>query len=558
MPNHTELLELLLKNRGIDEKDWDKFLNPKYEDCYDPYLLKDMERACVRIFEAIEAKEKIVIYSDYDCDGIPSAVIMTDFLKKINYENYLVYIPDRHDEGYGLHMDAIKEFVENDFKLLITFDLGITAVDEVAYATANGLDVIITDHHLPLRQAQGKLTQNLPKAYAIINPKQAGCNYTDKMLCGAGLAFKLVQGMVKKYGEYFKINEGWEKWLLDMAGIATLSDQVPLLDENRIFAYYGLKVLRKNKRVGLAQFFKNLKVDATKITEDDIAFTLAPKINAASRMGSPMQAFELLAESDIAKAGSLADHLIKLNDERKYLVAGIMKNVNKILSKKDDKKVIVIGNPDWRPGVLGIVASKIVDEYKKPAFVWGRGEGEVIKGSCRSFGSINLVEIMTSLPENSLIDFGGHVLAGGFSVHNEEIHFLEERIISVYENFSFSDDTHIDSVAEISISIDDMNMENYKVIEKLAPFGVGNPKPIFLFEDLPISEIKEFGKDKNHLEIIFLNSNVKKIKAIAFFKTRGSFSRSLTAGEKINLTAVFELNTYLGKTELRLRIIDIK
>ena len=550
MPNHTELLELLLKNRGIEEKDWDKFLNPKYEDCYDPFSMKDMDRACVRIFEAIEAKEKIVIYSDYDCDGIPAAVIITDFFKKINYKDYLVYIPDRHDEGYGLHMDAIKEFVENDFKLLITFDLGITAIDEVAYAQANGLDVIITDHHL--------VQEDLPRAYAILNPKQDGCKYRDKMICGAGIAFKLVQGMIKKYGEYFKINEGWEKWSLDMAGIATLSDQVPLVNENRIFAFYGLKVLQKNKRVGLAQFFKNLKVDATKINEDDIAFTLAPKINAASRMGSPMRAYELLSESDISKAGSLADHLIKLNEERKYLVAGIMKNVNKILLKKDDKKVIVIGNPDWKPGVLGIVASKIVDEYKKPAFVWGRGEGEMIKGSCRSFGSINLVEIMTSLPENSLIDFGGHVQAGGFSVHNEEIHFLEERIIASYEKFSFSGDVPSDVSIEASISIDDVNLNNYKVIEKLAPFGVSNPKPVFLFEDLPISEIKEFGKDKNHLEITFLNSMAKKIKAKFFLKTRESFGRSLTVGEKINLTAVFELNTYLGRTELRLRIIDIK
>ena len=550
MPNHTELLELLLKNRGIEEKDQDKFLNPKYEDCYDPFLLKDMEHACVRIFESIEAKEKIVIYSDYDCDGIPAAVIITDFFKKINYEDYLVYIPDRQYEGYGLHMDAIKEFVENDFKLLITFDLGITAVEEVLYAQTNGLDVIITDHHLP--------QDKIPKAYAIINPKQDGCNYPDDMLCGAGVSYKLVQGMIRKYGEYFKIHKGWEKWLLDMAGVATLSDQVPLVNENRIFAYYGLLVLRKNKRTGLSQFFKNLRVDARKLTEDDVAFTLAPKINAASRMGSPMSAFELLSESNIEKASSLSDHLIELNNDRKYLVANIMKSVNKTLYHKNDKSVVVIGNPDWKPGVLGIVASKIVDEYKRPAFVWGRGDGDVIKGSCRSFGSINLVEMMQKLPSESLITFGGHVQAGGFSVRHEEIHFLEERILQTYENFSFSNEEKIDEVAEAEMTIDDVNMQNFKTIDKLAPFGVGNPKPLFLFKDLPISEIREFGKDKNHLEIIFLNSKAQKIKAIAFFKTRESFNRSLTKGERVDLVSPLELNTFLGKTELRLRIVDIK
>lgn len=550
MPNHTELLELLLKNRGIEEKDQDKFLNPKYEDCYDPFLLKDMERACVRIFESIKAKEKIVIYSDYDCDGIPAAVIITDFFKKINYEDYLVYIPDRQYEGYGLHMDAIKEFVENDFKLLVTFDLGITAVEEVLYAQTNGLDVIITDHHLP--------QDKIPKAYAIINPKQDGCSYPDDMLCGAGVSYKLVQGMVKKYGEYFKIHKGWEKWLLDMAGVATLSDQVPLVNENRIFAYYGLLVLRKNKRTGLSQFFKNLRVDARKLTEDDVAFTLAPKINAASRMGSPMSAFELLSESNIEKAGSLSDHLIELNNDRKYLVANIMKSVNKTLYNKNDQSVVVIGNPDWKPGVLGIVASKIVDEYKRPAFVWGRGDGDVIKGSCRSFGSINLVEMMQKLPSESLITFGGHVQAGGFSVRHEEIHFLEERILQTYENFSFSNEEKIDEIAEAEMTIDDVNMQNFKTIDRLAPFGVGNPKPLFLFKDLPISEIREFGKDKNHLEIIFLNSRAQKIKAIAFFKTRESFNRSLTIGERVDLVSPLELNTFLGKTELRLRIVDIK
>ncbi|MDQ5971239.1 MAG: single-stranded-DNA-specific exonuclease [Patescibacteria group bacterium] len=552
MPKAKELLELLLTNRGIKPEDFERFLHPSYEDhIYDPYLMKDMEKVCVRIFEATEAKEKIVIYTDYDCDGIPAAVIMNDFFKKIGYENYTIYIPDRHDEGYGLHIDAIDQFITDGVNLLITFDLGITAVAETALAQGAGIDVIITDHHLP--------HESVPNAYAIINPKQIGCKYPDKMLCGAGLAFKIVQALCQKYGEYWNITKGWEKWLLDMAGVATLSDQVPLVDENRVLAYYGLKVLQKNHRVGLQQFWKKAGVDATKLIEDDVTFSLAPKINAASRMDSPMRAFELLATTEIAEAGALTDHLMKINENRKVIVAHIMKEVKVTLSKREEKSVIVIGNPKWRVGVLGIVASKIVDEYKKPAFVWGMEGGDVIKGSCRVYGNINLVEVMQKMPENSLLEFGGHAQAGGFAVHHDEIHFLEEKLVAVVDNLDKSEILANDTMIDAVISIDDVNNENYKIIEQLAPFGAGNPKPTFMFENIQVAGVKEFGKEKNHLELSFLSTNKKIIKAIAFFKTRTSFSarQDLAVGMKIDLIAVFEKSTFAGRTELRLRIIDI-
>lgn len=556
MPNHRELLELLLKNRGIDEKDWDKFLNPSYvSGLHDPYKLKDMERAVVRIFEAIEAKEKIVIYSDYDCDGIPAAVIIHDFFKKIGYENFSVYIPDRHDEGYGLNILAVDKFIEEGVNLIVTFDLGITAFDETIKAQSAGIDVIITDHHLP----QGEI----PNAFAVINPKQSGCEYPDKNLCGAGIAFKLVSALVLKYGEYFKISDGWEKWLLDMAGIATLADQVPLLGENRVIAYYGLKVLQKTKRPGLIEIFNKTGVRMDKISEEDVTFTLAPRINAASRMSDPMDAFKALSSTNEIEAKAFADHLSSVNDKRKKTVAQIMKEANKTLNKREEKSVIVIGNPNWRVGLLGLVASKIVEQYKRPAFVWG-SEGSdlpaqtgIIRGSCRSFGNINLVEIMTTLPENSLIDFGGHKGAGGFSISHTEIHFLEERLLKVFDGIKDTKEENEEINIDAKISIDDVNLENYNVIEKLAPYGEGNPKPLFLLEDIPISSIKEFGKDKNHLELSFLNSKTKPIKAIAFFKTRNDFGRSLTEGERINLTATFEKSTFAGRTELRLRIVDI-
>ncbi|MFA6393123.1 MAG: single-stranded-DNA-specific exonuclease RecJ [Candidatus Paceibacterota bacterium] len=561
MPNEIELLDLLLKNRGIKTEDREKFINPSYEKgLYDPYLMKDMEKAVVRIFEAIEAKEKIVIYTDYDCDGIPSAVIMHDFFNKIRYENFSIYIPHRHDEGYGLHMDAIKKFIDEEVKLLITFDLGITAIEEVIEAQAGGIDVIITDHHLPrqqLKQLDGQASDDLPNAYAILNPKQEGCQYPDKMLCGAGIAFKLVQALIQKYGEYWKINTGWEKWLLDMVGMATLADQVPLIDENRVFAFYGLKVLQKGKRPGMVEIFRKANVEMTKLTEEDITFTLAPRINAASRMADPMMAFEALSATDAVLAKTLADNLSKINDERKIMVAHMMKEVKKTMSKREEKKVIVIGNPLWRIGVLGIIASKIVEEYKRPVFVWGSDGSDVLKGSCRSYGGVNLVEIMSALPENSILEFGGHAGAGGFAVAHEEIHFLEERILKVYGEDKEVEEEAKSTGVEATINMDDVTNANYNVIEKLAPYGVGNPKPKFLFKDVAIVGAKEFGKEKNHLELSFPNSKGKIVKAIIFFKNKESYGSKIAVGERINLVATFEKSTFGGKTELRLRIVDI-
>ncbi len=550
MPNHTELLELLLKNRGVPPEDYDKFLTPSYEKhLYDPFLMKDMERAVVRIFEATEAKENIVIYSDYDCDGIPAAVIMHDFFTKIGYENFRVYIPDRHDEGYGLHMDAIKEFIDTGVNLIITFDLGITAIKEVADAQANGIDVIITDHHLP--------HEVVPNAYAILNPKQEGCNYPDKMLCGAGLAFKLVQALTKKYSEYWNLPTGWEKWLLDMAGVATLADQVPLLDENRVLAFYGLKVLQKNRRPGLQELWKKMAINPATLVEDDVTFMLAPRLNAASRMDSPMRSFEVLSESDPAKARVLAEHLEKINTERKSNVAHIMKEVKATLSKREEKSIIVIGNPKWRVGVLGLVASKLVEEHKKPAFVWGSEGSDTIRGSCRSFGGVNLVELMTGLPQGSLMEFGGHVGAGGFSVAHEEVHFLEERLLEVHKTIPIIETKEESYTIDAHLSFDDITEANYRVVEQLAPYGMANPKPTFLFQNSEITEVKEFGKEKNHLELTFKNSKGRDVKAIAFFKTRDSFTHLLKVGERINLVATFEKSYFAGRTTLRLRIVDI-
>lgn len=552
LAGYPELQQKLLANRGITTREEaERFLHPSYErDMHDPFLMKDMEKAVVRIFEAVEAKQKIIIYGDYDCDGIPGSTILHDFFKKIGCEHFDVYIPDRHEEGYGLNGEAVDQFFKNDVKLIITVDLGTTDDDEIAQAESFGIDVIVTDHHLP--------HEILPRAFAILNPKQEGDVYPFNMLCGAGVAWKLVCALVKKYGEYWKIADGWEKWLLDMAGVGTLADMVPLRDENRAIAYYGLTVLRKNRRMGLAKLFAKAKIDAGNLVEEDVTFTIAPRLNAASRMDSPRRAFELLAATDEREAGVLADHLASINDERKLLVANIMKEAKAKLEKREDKSIIVIGNPSWRIGILGLVAGKIADEYKKPTFVWGLEGGEMIKGSCRSDGVANLVELMTLAGEGAFINFGGHKLAGGFSVAHDGIHFLEERLTTAHALMPTEEIVIDKGVAyETELSLDEVNTKTHALVEELAPFGEGNPRPVFLFRRAEIISVKTFGKTGDHIEITFAKTSGI-VKAISFFSTPESFPVQIIPGARVDLYATIEKSTFLRKTEIRLRITNMR
>ncbi|MFA4975461.1 MAG: single-stranded-DNA-specific exonuclease RecJ [Candidatus Paceibacterota bacterium] len=552
MQQYSELLRTILEKRGITTKtEAEIFLNPNYErDFYDPFKMKDMEKACVKLFEVIENKEKIIIYADYDCDGIPGAVILEDLFKKIGFINYEIYIPGRNSEGYGLNLTAIKQFVEKKVKLLITIDLGITAVSEIAEAEINGIEVIVTDHHLP--------HAILPRAYAILNPKVD--DYPEKMLCGAGVIFKFVQGFIKKYNEFYKINNGWEKWLLDMAGLATLSDLVPLNGENRAIVYFGMKVLRKSPRPGLQKLLSKMNIDQKYLSEDDIGFMVTPRLNAASRMDDPMRAYELLSTGDEVEAGILADHLSKINDDRKIMVVNIMREVNKKLEKRtaeESKEVIVIGNPLWRVGVLGLVANKISDQYKKPVFVWGKDENDFIKGSCRSDGSVSLVELMTETSE-SFLEFGGHEFAGGFTVHNEKIYFLEEALSLSFHKVK-RDKIDEEILYDVKSDLSIINMKNWKEVEKMAPFGLANPKPIFLFESVKIKKIKKFGKNGSgeHMEITFSDNFKKEVKAISFFSNNESFKKIIKEDDIVNLLATFDLSRFRGREELRLRIVDI-
>ena len=439
---------------------------------------------------AIASNEKILIYSDYDADGIPAAVVMHDFFKSIGYLNFDIYIPHRHNEGYGLHIEAIEKFKEQGVKLMITLDCGIVDHAEVAHAHEAGIDVIVTDHHMP--------GETLPEAYAVLNSKRADCEYPYDMLCGSGVAYKLVQGILQK--NRFGLKDGQEKWLLDMVGLATLSDMVPLKGENRIFAHYGLKVIRKSRRPGLQQLLSIMNMKQQYISEDDIGFMITPRINAASRMGVPKDAFYLLSETDVSKAGAYARHLDEINSERKVLVAQLVKEIKKTLLEREDHyrsaSVIVLGNPDWRPAILGLAANSVAEEYNKPVFLWGREDGVHIKGSCRSDGVSDLVEIMQRAQKThgAFIDFGGHKFSGGFSVDHAKIHNLEPAVQSVCDELKAERAQRIEQNSngngngeggngsgksntgglekvpiDALLTIDDVNWKNYEGIEKLAP-----------------------------------------------------------------------------------------
>ena len=546
------LTQTLLKNRGITTSgEAEKFLHPDYErDIHDPFLILNMEKAVERILRAIDVEEKIVVYGDYDCDGIPGSVILHDFFKKIGYKNFENYIPHRHDEGYGLNTDAVDEFAKTSTTLLITVDCGITDVKEVAHANSFGIDVIVTDHHLP--------QEVLPSAYAILNSKQKDDTYPDNMLCGAGLAWKLVQALLKKRAKEWNVGEGWEKWLLDMAGLSTIADMVPLRNENRVLAHYGLKVLRKSPRPGLMKLLRKLRVDQRYLTEEDVGFTIAPRINAASRMGIPMDAFRLLSTTDETEADVLSDHLNEMNETRKGVVAAMIKEAKKKIASREMREVIVVGNPAWKPGVLGLAANRLMEDYERPVFVWGREGGTHIKGSCRSDGSINVVELMVNVRQGIFLDVGGHELSGGFSISHEQIHFLEEEIILAYKKIEKKSSVEEAMAVDSTLSLDHVTWETQRLVEQLAPFGIGNPKPLFLFEGIEIKGVKAFGKEKNHLELQFENSVGKRIPAIGFFISQDNFKTPVEEGNFINLFATLEKSMFSGRPELRLRIVDIQ
>lgn len=552
------LTRKLLAKRGIqNEKEIEDFLNPNYDfHLHDPFLLPDMGKAVERILRAMRNKEKIIFYTDYDTDGIPAGVLLHDFCKEIGYENFQNYIPHRNNEGYGLNKVAITLLRDRGANLIVTADCGITDSEEVEYARELGIDVVITDHHLPRKDEFGK--DVLPPAYAVINPKRSDSVYPFPYLCGAGVAFKLVQGILAKgrEGGSITLSEGREKWFLDVVAIATISDRVPLVGENRVLAYYGLKVLRKSPRAGLRELFKKTYTNQNQVTEEDVGFVIGPRVNVASRIDTPWKAFRLLATKDTREAEQLVTEIDMLNDKRKVLVARIIKEAKKRVSADSLQDVILFGNVSWHPGLVGLAAQNLVEEYKRPVFIWGRGGDGDLKGSCRSDGTVNIVELMRKA-DDVFTDFGGHESSGGFSVSPEKLHLLEERLVSSYRKLKNEASRKELPVYDEEIVLEGVTWTMFQELERMAPFGEGNPRPLFLFKDVLISGIESFGKEKRHTKLFLSRGSLADISAIKFFANPESFGEGVGSGSRVMLKAHVEKDMFRNFGGLRLRIVEI-
>lgn len=541
----SPLAARLLYNRGItDQESARTFLNPDYASRHDPFLLHDMETAVTRILHALRQGERIVVYSDYDCDGIPGAVILHDFFAAIGYEHVEHYIPHRHFEGFGLSTSAVAKIAKTGATLLVTIDCGTADHEAIGAAASAGIDVIVTDHHEP----NGVETA----AVALVNPKLGGYPCAD--LCGAGVVFKLVEALIARGS--FALTPGYEKWWLDMVGIATIGDMVPLLGENRVLAHYGLEVLRKSRRPGLQHLLRRARADQRYLSEDDIGFTIAPRINAASRMDTPEDAFFMLAATDEGDAGARALHLEKLNNERKGLVAAMTKELKKRIGDMAAlPDVLVMGSPEWRPALAGLAANSLAETYRRPAFIWGRDGNGVVKGSCRSEGRTSVVTLMNAA-RDLFSEHGGHHMSGGFSVKDEHVHTFPEVLNSAYRTLGHDAVVDEEVVIDAELTFDHVDTELVRTLDALAPYGVGNPKPLFAFNDVAPLRVEIFGKGKEHLKLVFARGD-SSLEAIAFFAHPDSFAHVPEEGKPLRLIAHVEQSHFMGRRSTRLRIVDI-
>jgi len=545
LASYHPVVRQLLFTRGIETATAaDAFLTVSYDGRHDPFLMTDMGHAVARVLYAMSNNEHIAIWSDYDCDGIPGAVLWHDFFSTVGYTNFENYIPHRHNEGFGLNTPGIDALAFRGTTLMITLDCGISNVEEVAYGNEKGIDTIITDHHEP--------GATLPPAHAVLDPKRDDA-YPDKNLCGTGVAWKLIEGLIARGN--FALAPGAEKWWLDMVGLATLADMVPLVGENRILARFGLTVMQKTKRKGLRELFRAQRLDPRMVTEDDIGFTIAPRVNAASRMGKPHDAFHVFTASTDLEAATGAAHLERINNERKGMVAAMVKDARKRLALREQHPVIVFGDPEWKPSLVGLVANTLAEELHAPVFIWGRDGSGVLKGSCRAGGSGSVVRLMEHA-KDSFIEFGGHHAAGGFAVREEKVHELDAALVRAYEACATDFYDTSAKFVDADLDITEVTDALYRELSTLSPFGVGNAKPLFRFRAVTPREVSVFGKSKEHTKIIFETPRAT-LPAIAFFKTPDAFSVTLEKGRPVDLIAHIEKSFFMNRPELRLRIVDV-
>lgn len=555
---YDDLTAALLARRGVTTRaQASAFLSPSYDEHIgDPLKILNMEKAAKRVSKAIASGERIAVWSDYDCDGIPGGVVLHDFLKKAG-ANFTNYIPHRHLEGYGVSVAGIEKLALDGATLVITVDCGITDVLAVARANELGMEVIVTDHHLP--------QEEVPPAFAIVDPKQEGETNEFRDFCGGGLAWKLAcatlqVGRAENVPWVQSIPEGWEKWLLDMAALSTIADMVPLVGENRVIAKYGLLVMRKSPRIGLQKLLKNARVNQRFVTEDDVGFTIAPRVNAASRMGNPRDAFELFTTEDEVRADELAKELEKINRSRRAVAGAITKAAHEKIASRSEPMgaVIVMGDPDWRPGLLGLVANTLAEEYERPVFLWGREGGESLKGSCRAgIPGVSVVDIMAAATA-SFAGFGGHRASGGFTVLPEAIFDLEQKLCEAFSSLTLGEDA-ADARADGELRANEATAELLSRLSRLAPFGVANEKPVFALRDVELTRVSWFGKAEEHLKLTLTSDGFDALEAVSFYAKRelGSHTKALTAGKNVSLLASLERDQFSKGRPVRLRLVAV-
>ena len=565
-PEFSAMTRNLLWQRGLKkQKDIDRFFNPDYSsDLHDPLLLKDAQKAVDRIFAALEGKERVMIYGDYDSDGVNGAIIMYTALVRIGFpkDNIGVYLPDREKEGYGLNIGAVEQFNKDKYNLIITIDCGTTSFEAIDLANKKGMDVVVLDHH--------RVIDKPPEAHAFVNPHQEDDRYPFKDLCGAVVAFKIVCALyadARKKG-VSDIEEGEEKWFLDSAALATITDVMPLLGENRVIVKYGLFVLAQAKQLGLRALMEvsgikpsfDQKNFSTNINPWTLGFMLGPRINAAGRMDHANSAFALLNAASYDEALDLARQIDGKNRERQKLVENIVQQVDERIQSyiSRDPYIIIEGDASWPIGVLGIVAGRISEKYYRPTFIYEIKDNGNVAGSVRTIPGFHVVNALESVTD-LLVNFGGHPQAGGFTVPQNKLEEMKSRI----ESFAKKNLTkesfvrHVEYSAEIAPQ--DVSWQIYEELERFEPFGEANREPVFLLRDTLVDSMGLVGKNngnaKKHLRLLLDVSGSKK-KAMGF--GMGSRIDELEVGASIDILFTFAIDEWNGKRELMLRLVDFR
>lgn len=527
----NKTLTQLLWQRGIqDEAQLAAFLQPQIEQLHDPFQLFEMEKVVDRIQEAIMNGERIMVYGDYDADGITSTTIMTEALELLGAD-VSFYLPNRFKDGYGPNLAVYQEMIATGIQLIITVDNGVSGHEAIDYANAQGIDVIVTDHH--------ELPKVLPNAFAIIHPRHPNGHYPFGELAGVGVAFKVACALLEEVPAEF----------LDLVAIGTVADMVSLTDENRVLVTYGLKALRQTERLGLQTLLKVSGVDETKLDEQSIGFALAPRLNAIGRLADPNKAVTLLKTFDEAEAENLAKELDEINKERKGLVEMITKEALALINPQD--AIHIVAKEGWHEGVLGIVAGRILKETGKPTLVLTIKEDGIAKGSGRSTESLNMFAMLDELRE-LFTSFGGHHAAVGVSLPLSALTELKERVADFahgHKEMLVGNSLAIDAAIQIS----EASLGLIKELKKLAPFGMDNPQPYFLFQHVYTLDVKTIGADSNHLKFTLTDKDNSQLTTIGF--GFGSYATSVENNE-LAVVGQLQINEWNGRQSPQLQLVD--